>query len=592
MNVLIPLLAGVAILILGARAYSRYVSRKLGVDDNIPTPAHKYADGRDYVPTRTHVVFGHHFSVIAGAGPIVGPILALAYGWGAPWLWIVLGCVLFGAMHDMSAMFVSMREDGRSIADICRRTLGGGGYILFVAFLILMLTLVNAVFLNLSVKALLASYPADLLKLAPDDSLLRQYDENGVRMARIGGIATMSVIIITILAPLLGWMIYKKRCPTVLLYSLAAFFCAVSIVAGFQWPVFMQNSIMGWNAGDIWRYGMSFYIILACWLPVWLIMQPRDFINVQILYAGLFIMIGGVLAYGFTGHSIPRELIGGGDIKTAALWPFLFITIACGAISGFHSLAATGTTVKQITTESEVRRVGYNAMILEGVLALLSLLLVVTALPRNEYANIVYPAGKDGNPILAFSIAIGYMLHDITGMKIALGCVLGILVLEGFVVTTLDTAVRLCRYMLEEFWHFTFKGNQSSLFKHPLFNTLVAVLLMLFFAQNSTILSLWPIFGAGNQLIAALALTIVAVWLLARGRSILFAVIPAIVMIVTTFATLIIKLKSCLDLAGGNSIIVKGQEAIVIAICILLPLSACVLVAAFRKLFALRRQNA
>jgi carbon starvation protein len=590
MNVLIPLVVGVAILVVGARMYAYYVSRKLGVDDSNPTPAHRHQDGRDYVPTRTHVVFAHHFSVIAGAGPIVGPTLALAYGWGPPWLWIVCGCVLFGAVHDMCAMFVSMREDGKSIADMCRRTLGGTGYILFVAFLILMLTLVNAVFLNLSVKALLASYPADLLKLAPNDTLLNQFTENGVRMGRIGGIATTSVVIITLFAPILGWMIYKKRFPTAPLYVLATVVCILSVVIGFQYPIFFRQAIGGLMPDDVWRFCMSLYIFFACWLPVWIILQPRDFINVQILYAGVLMMLLGIVLYGLKGFSIPANLMFAGDIKVDPMWPFLFITVACGAISGFHSLAATGTTVKQISKESEVRRVGYNCMILEGALALLALLMVVAALPRNEFINIVYP-GKDGNPILAFSIAMGYMLNQITGMKIALGCVLGILVLEGFVITTLDTAVRLCRYMLEEFWNFIMKGRQSPMFKNPFFNTLVAVAMMLFFAKNSTILSLWPIFGAGNQLIAALAMTVVAVWLLARSRSIWFAVVPAVLMVVTTFTTLILKLRSNLAPAGSGRLIVENQGPLVGVVCFLLLLATGVLIVAVRRFAQLRRER-
>ena len=590
MNVLIPLIIGALLLFIGTRTYAYVVSRRLGIDDSIPTPAHRHKDGRDYIPTRTHIVFAHHFSVIAGAGPIVGPVLALVYGWGAPWLWIVLGCVLFGAVHDMSAMFVSMREDGRSIADMCRRAMGGTGYVLFVTFLILMLTLVNAVFLNLSVKALMASYPSDLLKLAEGDTILRQFVDNGVRMGRIGGIATTSVVIITLFAPLLGWMIYKKHYPILPLYILAGVVCILSVVVGFYFPIFFQQSVFGLSPDKLWRYGMAVYIFFACWLPVWIILQPRDFINVQILYAGVIMMVGGVLVFGFKGHSIPSDLMvcSGSGITTDALWPFLFITVACGAISGFHSLAATGTTVKQISTESEVRRVGYNSMILEGALALVTLLLVVTALPRNEYINIVFPASKDGNPILAFSIAVGYMLNSITGMKIALGCVLGILVLEGFVVTTLDTAVRLCRYMLEELWSFTMKGRQPGILKNAFFNTAIAVALMLYFAQNSTILSLWPVFGAGNQLIAALAMIVVTAWLLQKSRPVWYVFVPALVMIVITVTALSIKLGKVLAVSGEGRLVAPGQESIAVAICLLLLLSTSIMIVAGRRIYLIK----
>jgi len=586
MNVLIPLVVGVVLFIIATRTYAFYISRKLGVDDTRPPPSERLRDGRDYVPTRSHVVFAHHFSVIAGAGPIVGPVLALAYGWGAPWLWIVLGCILFGAVHDMTSMFVSMREDGRSIADMCRRCLGGPGYVLFVAFLILILTLINAVFLNMSVKALMASYPSALLKLDPGDTLLRQFVDKGVMMGRIGGIATTSVFIITLFAPLLGWMIHKKRFPTFPLYVLAAIVCIVSVVVGFKFPIFLNQSMAGIGPDDVWRYSMSIYIFFACWLPVWLILQPRDFINVQILYAGLIAMFGGILVYGFSGHAVPADLaFSPADLPKSVgpVWPFLLITVACGAISGFHSMASTGTTVKQISKESEVRRVGYNAMILEGVLALLALLLVATALPRVEYLKIVYPANADGNPILAFAIAMGYMLHDVTGLKIAFGCVLGILVLEGFVVTTLDTAVRLCRYMLEELWGFIFKDKQSALFKNPFFNTLVAVALMLFFAMRSTILSIWPVFGAGNQLIASLALTVVTIWLLIKGRSFWYTIVPAIVMVITTFVTLILSIRSYLAPAGSGMFILDKKGPLMFAVCVMIVLATGILIVAVRK---------
>ncbi len=591
MNVLFPLVAGALLLALAIKTYARFIGRQIGVDDARETPAHRLKDGRDYVPTRTHVVFAHHFSVIAGAGPIVGPTLALAYGWGAPWLWIVLGCILFGAVHDMCSMFVSMREDGRSIADMCRRCLGNGGYILFVAFLILALTLVNAVFLNLSVKALLASYPSELLKLAPGDTLLRQFtDANGVPMGRIGGIATTSVVIITIFAPLMGWILYKKHVRLLPLYVLAGVVCVLSVVLGFKFPIFFENTSAGLQAPDLWRYGMSLYTLFACWLPVWVILQPRDFINVQILYAGVIMMLAGLVMYGVFGRQIPGELAFATDLSARLdpLWPFLFITIACGAISGFHSLASTGTTVKQISRESDVLRVGYGSMMLEGALALLTLLLVATALPRKEYIDIVF---QRDNPILAFSVSIGYMLNELSGLPIAVGCVLGILVLEGFVVTTLDTSVRLCRYMLEELWSFTLGERRPGWFKRPLFNTLIAVGLMLLFAQNSVVMAAWKVFGAGNQLIAALALTIVSVWLLARGRSYWFALAPAILMAITTYATLALSIRNYLAPTGSGRWVVEGKMPLLAASCLMLLLASGVFIIAVRRFLIFKREG-
>ena len=586
MNVLIPLLVGLGLLFLATRTYPFYLSRKLGVDDNLVTPAHHMKDGRDYVPTRTHVVFAHHFSVIAGAGPIVGPTLALAYGWAPGWFWIVLGCILFGAVHDMTAMFVSMREQGRSIADMARRSLGGAGYLFFLAFLVMILTLINAIFLNLSCKALTAAYPAALLKLEEGSHLLTTFVKDGVLMGRIGGIATTSVFVITAFAPLIGWLVHKRHWHTGVLYVIAAVICVASVALGFKFPILLTE--------QTWRYAMSIYVFLACWLPVWLILQPRDFVNVQILYGGLIMMFAGVILYGVEGHTMNMAVfsVSDGERLSGPIWPFLFITIACGAISGFHSLAATGTTVKQIGKESEVRRVGYNAMILEGALALLALMLIASAFPRVEYMNIVFPANSDGNPILAFSIAMGYMLNNVAHIPVALGSVLGILVLEGFVVTTLDTAVRLCRYMLEEFWVFLFQGRHIAFLKNPFFNTALAVALMLFFALNSTIMSAWKIFGAGNQLIAALAMTVVTVWLLQRGRSFWFTVVPAVLMTITTFATLIISIQKNLAPAGSGQLIAQGQGPLTFAAALLLVLAVGVIFVSARKFIAGHRAMA
>lgn len=588
MNVLIPLLIGVSLLVLASRTYPFYLLRKLGVDDRNPTPAHRLNDGRDYVPSRAHVVFAHHFSVIAGAGPIVGPTLALAYGWGPAALWIVLGCILFGAVHDMTSMFVSMREQGRSIADMARRSLGGGGYLLFLAFLIMILTLINAIFLNLSCKALTAAYPASLLKLEAGSAILNTYtNPQGVLMGRIGGIATTSVFIITAFAPLIGWLTHKQRWPTSTLYGIAAAICALSVLAGFRFPILLGE--------ETWRYVMSLYCLLACWLPVWLVLQPRDFVNVQLLYGGLIAMVLGLVYFGCTGRPLSTEAFAvaeGARLTGGPIWPFLFITIACGAISGFHSLAATGTTVKQISRESEVRRIGYNAMILEGVLALLALLLIGSALPRAEYLNIVYPKeAAHSNPVLAFSVAMGYLLNQVTGLKVAVGCVIGILVLEGFVVTTLDTAVRLCRYMLEEFWGYVFQGGQPAFLKSPLLNTTLAVALMLFFALNSTIMSAWRIFGAGNQLIAALTLCVVTVWLLQRGRSFWFTIVPAALMTATTLTMLSLSIATNLAPASSGQWVVSGQGPLTLAAVLLLVLSVGVIAVSVRTFLRTQAQR-
>lgn len=587
MNVLFPTLVGLVLLFIATRTYPFFLMKAIGVDDKNPPPSERFNDGRDYVPSKTPVVFAHHFTVIAGAGPIVGPTIALAFGFGPPWLWIVFGCILFGAVHDMTSMFVSMREDGRSIAEMSRRTLGRWGYFLFVAFLIMILTLINAIFLNLSCKALTSDYPLHMLQLPTDTTLLRTYMKGDMMVGRIGGIATTSVFVITVVAPFMGYLLYKRRLPLTFMYGLAAFLCITSVIFGFYFPVFLQETE--------WRYIMSAYVFIACWIPVWLILQPRDFVNVQLLYGGIGLMVAGIAWMGIQGRGVAADFaeISRGNALVGPIWPLLMITVACGAISGFHSLAASGTTVKQITSEQCVRKVGYNAMILEGALALLTLMLVATALPTQEYLAIVYPDNGAGNPILAFSISMGYMLHGTFGIPIAIGAVLGILVVEGFVVTTLDTAVRLCRYLLEEFWAFIFGTGRFAFLRNPLFNTGIAVGLMLFFALNSTIMSAWKIFGAGNQLIGALALTVVTVWLLRRMRPCWFTLIPAILMTATTFGmlTLFILNNVARDAMGPLVVSPKEKIPLVVASAIMLLLSIGVVAVSLHRFFVIWMEN-
>jgi carbon starvation protein len=579
MNAFVPLVVGVAILLIASRTYPFFLGRLLGLDNTRQTPAHRLEDGKDYVPTRSQVVFAHHFAVIAGAGPIVGPTMALAFGFGAPWLWVIIGCILFGAVHDMVTMFISMREDGKSMAEMSRRTLGTWGYFLFLGFLIMVLTLITAVFLNLSCGALTADYPLTLLQLSPDSTLLHIHqNKQGIAVGRIGGIATTSVFIITLIAPFFGWLIYKRKTSALIMYPLAFAACVLSVIAGFYIPLFLE--------ADQWRWIMSAYVFIACWIPVWLVLQPRDFVNVQILYAGVLVMIVGVAVMGWHGTHLNMAMwaVQEGTALAGPIWPTLLITVACGAISGFHSLASTGTTVKQISQERDVRRVGYYAMILEGVLAIATLALIASALSKTEYASIVYPEKGVGNPILAFAVAMGYMLHTVFNIPIAVGAVLGILVVEGFVVTTLDTAVRLSRYMFEELWRFLFTDRLPkkvlNVMLHPLFNTFLSVVLMLFVASMSTINSIWKIFGTGNQLIAALSMTVASVWLLQRGRKCWYVAIPAVLMTITTFGMLIVLLWNNRVGAAVGPLTWKPAEKglLATACCLLLALGVGVLI--------------
>ena len=340
MNILIPVVAAGLALALAVRFYPPVIARIFAEDDRHLPPSRTKADGIDYVASRPHVVFGHHFATIAGAGPIVGPTLALALGWQPVWLWVILGGIFFGAMHDMSVMFTSLREGGRSIGDVARKVLGPTGYLLNLVVLIFVLSIINAIFLNLSVTALTSMYPVTAMGLPAGQTLLGTVVDNGVVKARIGGIATTSVFVITLFAPLLGWLIRHDRLSTAGAYVVAAVVCAGSVVLGFAFPVTMS--------GEAWRWLMTGYVFLACSLPVWFLLQPRDFTNVQILYGGMLLLLVSVIVAGIGGAAVQApafDIAAGEAALRGPVWPLLFITVACGAISGFHSLVASGTTV-------------------------------------------------------------------------------------------------------------------------------------------------------------------------------------------------------------------------------------------------------
>jgi carbon starvation protein len=554
MNILVPLGIAAVAFLAAYRFYPPFIARVFQEDDAQPTPSYRLTDGVDFVRTRFHVAFAHHYATIAGAGPVVGPTLALAFGWQPVWLWVVIGGIFFGAVHDMVSLFTSVREGGRTIGDIARRTLGPTGYLLNLLVLIFVLSIVNAIFLNLSITALTSVYPLTALHLSGDQQMLGTVVEGGVAKARIGGIATTSVFIITAFAPVLGWLIRRDALSTPRAYVVAFVVCMASVVAGFVFPVSI--------GGETWRYVMTGYIFFACALPLWLILQPRDFTNVQLLYGGQALLFLSVIITGLQGRTMQApatDVAGGETVMQGGVWPILFITVACGAISGFHSLVASGTTVRQLPRESDCRSIGYGAMLVESVLAISVLIAVAAALPRAEYLSVVYPAVGPSNPMLGFALGAGRLMHDAFPiLPVAVAVVVGILMVEGFVVTTLDSAVRLCRYLLEEFWRFSFAGAPPAPLRNVYVNSGVAVALMFAFSVSGTVRQMWPIFGAGNQLVGALALTTVSVWLAQRARRNLFALVPAVFMIVTTIAALWIQAER--NLNGTNPVL--GMTAV------------------------------
>ncbi|TLD43139.1 MAG: Carbon starvation protein A [Candidatus Jettenia ecosi] len=564
MNPIVILSISIACFILVGRFYARLISRSIGIDSKRITPAVRINDACDYVPTATPIVFAHHFATIAGAGPIIGPVMAIIYGWRPAWLWVLIGGIFFGAVHDFFALFVSIREGGKSIAEVARKSLGTPGFIIVISFTIVMLILVNATFLNASTTALTSIIDSAQIGLSTDQVFFRWADETGVKIV-IGGIASMSVIIVTAFAPLIGYLYIKRHISVVKCSIFAILICITSVIIGFFIPITLNPFL--------WMILISLYTVVAAGVPVWIFLQSRDFINVHLLYIGLGLLFTGIFMSGIKGVKIqfPVNNIQEGISHVGFLWPGLFITIACGAISGFHALCAGGTISKQIKSELAIHKIGYCGMLLESFLALCVICAVIMHIDVHQYKELVLPGPESkfhSNPILAFALAMGRTLYSGFGLPLPFGILFGMLLLEGFIITTLDTAVRLNRYLFEELWRVIFK-NPPKILSHYWINSALAAGLMFGLAYKNTVNNIWSIFGTANQLLAALTLIIVSFWLLSKRKNIWFTAIPALFMIVTTISMLIILLII--------RFIPQGNITLIITDIILLGLSLCII---------------
>jgi len=578
-NLALAMFLSVIGLLLGFLTWGKYVAHKVGVNPEIPTPAVRINDGVDYVPTKPLVLLGHHYASIAAAGPIVGPTLALIYGFVPVWLWLLLGVIFIGAVHDFSALFVSVRENGRSIAHIARKTLGNTGFAFFLSFAILLIMLVNAAFLQLTAIALTSYYPISKLGLPPDQTLLKTEIINGEVYGKIGGIASTSVIIITVFAPFIGYLLYKKHIKTYIASIIALVIALFSVIIGFRYPVTLDPKL--------WMVVILIYSFVASWIPVWIILQPRDFINVHFLYIGLFSLVLGIIGSGFAGVKIqmPAFNINSESIEAlGTVWPFLFVTIACGAVSGAHALIATGTTSKQLANEKHAHLIGYGAMLLESLLGLSVALAILGAVDFEHYKEIVWPMQgghlRQGNAPLAFAVSVGKTLNTGLGIPISYGTIFGILMLEGFLVTTIDTLFRLMRYFFEELWNVLFV-KKPAILNSRVFNSILGIALTALLAFTNGYQKIWPIFGSANQLLAALTLVAVTAWFAQRSVKAYFAAIPAGFMILTTIASLSILLKRYIE---------SKNLTLTITDILLLFLAIGVVLLTFKYFFKLRHE--
>lgn len=515
MNAVLVLLVGCAILIAGYVFYGSWLAKQWGVDDTKVTPAHELEDGMDYVPAKAPVLMGHHFSSIAGAGPINGPIQAAVFGWLPCMLWILIGGIFFGAVHDYGALFASIRHKGQTLGEVVAANIGERAKKLFIIFSYLTLVLVVAAFASI-VASTFNGYTAD-----------------GALNHDNAAVAMISILFI-IMAIIFGLAVYRRGAPLSVATVLGVIGIVLCLVIGLNFhPIYLSNTVWMWIIGV--------YILIASVAPVWILLQPRDYLSSFLLYGMMIIAFVGVIGAGLTGHNLNMEIPMMTEWKDpisslGTMFPALFVTIACGAISGFHSLVGSGTTSKQLDHERDAKPIAYGGMLIECALALISLCAV-------GYVWADYVGGMR-TPTTVFATGLSKMVATIPGLGATQPTVSALLVLtvSAFCLTSLDTATRLARYMFQEFWlkpGETYKDVTG--FRATLCNPVVATAITVVLGVGLGMTGygkIWPLFGAANQLLAGLALLTVCAWLGNIGRNNKMFYFPMAFMMVVTICSL------------------------------------------------------
>lgn len=529
-------LVAIVLFVVCYKVYGSYMARLYNLDDSVKTPAEAMYDGIDYCPAHPAVLLGHHFASIAGAGPIVGPITAAAmFGWLPSYLWCLIGSAFLGGPHDMGALVASMRHEGKSVGEVVDRWIGRKGKLLFLCFTILALVLVVAVFLQLSAGSF-AQDPA----------------------------VAFSATLYIFMAVLFGVLIYKYHVPlwlmTVIMVPIVIYACCYGNEA--EWVASTFTLSM-----ETWRWLLVLYIFLASILPVWLLLQPRDYLASYFLYFAVIIgSIGMIMGKG-EGFDVVLPAFKGFAAGNQYLWPMLFVVVACGAISGFHSLVGSGTTSKQLQKETDAVLVGYGSMLLEGLVGVIAVGTIM-----------ISGAIAEGGPTMTYAQGFG-KFAAILGIDPKVGVSLGLLAMNSFLLTSLDTATRLTRYQIQELC-----GMKIDKYTATIIAVAGAMALLLTKAHGPTgavipaWAAIWPIFGASNQLVAALALLTIGVWVSkALKKDNRFVMIPMWFMLVTTIAALVFLIKE-------NMVFEKPNYILVVPSVILMILALLMVLESFKAL--------
>ncbi|RYJ62799.1 carbon starvation CstA family protein [Pseudomonas songnenensis] len=541
MSAIALLLVGLIAMALGYVFYSKFIAERIyRLDPNYRTPAHTMRDGVDYVPTNKFVLWGHHFTSVAGAAPIVGPAIAVIWGWGPAFAWVVFGTIFFAGVHDFGALWASARSRGQSVGMLSGRLIGSRGRSLFLVVIFLVLLMVNGAFAAV-ISNLLVSTPTSVIP--------------------VWGAILVALVI--------GQMIYRYNMKllwpslggVIVLYAL--------ILIGNQYPIVLPDEVMGLSAKSVWILLLFVYAAIASLLPVWVLLQPRDYINGLQLFVGLGLLYLAVLfgAPELVAPAFNQEL----PADTPSIVPLLFVTIACGAISGFHGLVASGTTSKQLDKETDARFVGYFGAMGEGMLSLAAIICCTAGFATLTDWQQVYTAFGSGG-VTAFVQGGGTLLANGLGLPAELGGTILAVMAILFAGTTMDTGLRLQRFVIQE------AGELAGMKVNTLIGTLIAVgvCMALAFGAGSDGtggMVIWPLFGTTNQLLAGLTLAVITVILIKLGRSPVYTLVPLVFLLAMSIYALLVQMG---QFYRAENWLLLGMDVIILIAALWVTLEAVI----------------
>ena len=530
MTALLIILAAVALLVIGYVVYGSWLAKQWGIDPTKKTPAFEKQDGVDYVPAKPAVLMGHHFSSIAGAGPINGPIQAAVFGWVPVFLWCVIGGIFFGGLQDFGSLFASIRHDGKSVGEIIKDSMGSRAKKLFIIFALLVLILVIASFVNVV---------AGTFFTAADAAKTFGFVTNPTGAQSTAMISLLFIVLAIVYGILTNKCGLKTLPATIIGIVGIVLITIIGLKVGFA------------MTRTAWIVFIGIYIAVASLVPVWILLQPRDYLSSFLLYAMMLLAIIGIVGSAFTGNAtfnIPAFT--GWKTGIGTMFPALFITVACGACSGFHSLISTGTSSKQLDNESHAKAIGYGSMLIESALGIISLIAVGMVFEK-------YKAGGFGSPSAAFGAGLAVLFGKEGTTVYNTIFALLTLAVSVFALTSLDTGTRLSRFMFSELFlkedEATWKDAKGirKILANPIFGTAIMVLIGCILG-GLKLSAIWGLFGAANQLLAGIALMAVAAWLGQAGKNNKMFFIPMIFMLAATLTSLVITIiKKISAMASG-----------------------------------------